>query len=775
MIEHDGSCLSQVRHVRAGKSAAWAFALAALLFALPANGENNSYVLCFPFVSWFRTVSPPVTPVPPTIDGIVAGDPGWTGAFVYNSPTGGPGGPDVVLRGILDSGATSNLYLAIDANNLSIPATGDSATLVVITFDPDPIGDPTHTKMQRIFVFPMNLGATAGYQGKVLGIRYWGSGTDSTGTIWQGSPSTTWLGSTATATPNFQVSYTQDATGALPFHWHLEMKLPRTGDPATGLNDLATSFGFYVDVFRAVNGNWQQSSWPGNAPETGCPMNPDIGNCKPTSQGQTPAPSAWGLPTGNTSCGGVVVPFDSLGRNIFTNQSPTGKIATNAPNTFSAYVRNTSIDASSGTVVAVPAQVRALFSIANYGLPSPYIPWDSVPTDPGATNPNPTPTKTIDATACTGNLNNNNPACIVQIGPWNLTPTQVTDYTNANKANQCIRVFLEPAPGTNTLVLNNITYANMNFGTASKFHRTAEISGKAYPSRPKRVDGIADNEQIFELQVLSLQEVSDPRKPQSQPGMISKLYGAALPRVSNQGKRVVSSALWEVKGCRRTGYYMTIEGVTRELCEPVGEFGFVIQHIGTFAVSNWRHQFSGNGLAPIQGKNDIYEIHVPQEDVAQVGTGAEPREIHLAAFLDAGAGLPHGSFGTIFNPGFSFNAGLEYMLTSYVSAEGIFGYHHFPSSIGNLHIYQFSGNAKLYLVSPQRVRSFTVRPFTNGGVGLYELSPGGAHFGGNVGGGALFELTSRYGIQGSYNFHAVNTTGGVTKFSTFQGGIRWVF
>lgn len=143
-----------------------------------------------------------------------------------------------------------------------------------------------------------------------------------------------------------------------------------------------------------------------------------------------------------------------------------------------------------------------------------------------------------------------------------------------------------------------------------------------------------------------------------------------------------------------------------------------------------------------------------------------------AVFADAGAGVPQGSFSTFFNTGFSFNAGLEYMATSNFSVEGIFGYHRFPS-IFNTHanLYQLSGNAKFYMLpSPNNVR-----PFVNGGIGAYVFDSGTTRFGGNVGGGVLFEVTPRFGFQGSYNFHTVNTSGSALKFSTIQGGVRFVF
>jgi hypothetical protein len=144
----------------------------------------------------------------------------------------------------------------------------------------------------------------------------------------------------------------------------------------------------------------------------------------------------------------------------------------------------------------------------------------------------------------------------------------------------------------------------------------------------------------------------------------------------------------------------------------------------------------------------------------------------LAVFLDLGAGIPNGTFSNTFNTGLSFNAGLEYLITPHVSAEGVFGYHHFPGTIvGNVNLYQFSANAKVYLIPPPN----KFRPFVNGGIGAYKFGSGSTNFGGNVGAGFLYELTPRFGLQGSYNFHTVNTPGSATRFSTLQGGVRFVF
>jgi len=112
-----------------------------------------------------------------------------------------------------------------------------------------------------------------------------------------------------------------------------------------------------------------------------------------------------------------------------------------------------------------------------------------------------------------------------------------------------------------------------------------------------------------------------------------------------------------------------------------------------------------------------------------------------------------------------------HIATTHFSAEGIFGYHHFPVQIGStLDAYQFSANGKVYLTS-----SSALRLFINTGIGGYKFRPGSTYVGGNFGAGILYNITPNWGLQGSYNFHALNTPGAVTKFSTLQAGIRFVF
>jgi hypothetical protein len=172
---------------------------------------------------------------------------------------------------------------------------------------------------------------------------------------------------------------------------------------------------------------------------------------------------------------------------------------------------------------------------------------------------------------------------------------------------------------------------------------------------------------------------------------------------------------------------------------------------------------------PLDSRNAVMDIPPPPPPCCQ-----GPSKVAL--FLDAGAAVPHGTFSNAFNTGFSFNAGLEYMATTHFSAEGIFGYHHFPAKsaagtvLSDLDLYQFSANGKAYLSS-----GGPIRLFVNAGIGGYNFSPGGStYFGGNVGAGVLRAFGPHWGLQASYNFHIVNTPT-VAEFSTFQGGIRFVF
>jgi opacity protein-like surface antigen len=176
---------------------------------------------------------------------------------------------------------------------------------------------------------------------------------------------------------------------------------------------------------------------------------------------------------------------------------------------------------------------------------------------------------------------------------------------------------------------------------------------------------------------------------------------------------------------------------------------------------------------PNNARNSLFPRTVALEATEESFSSPQPDPdlSKFAFFIDAGAAFPHGDISFFLDPGFSLNAGLEYMITTQFSAVGTFGYHRFSTFFGgDASVYQLSGNGKFYFVDD----STRLRPFVNGGVGLYVTDAATTHFGGNIGAGVLYEVTPKFGIQGSYNFHAF-TVGDGTRFSTVQGGVRFRF
>ena len=173
-------------------------------------------------------------------------------------------------------------------------------------------------------------------------------------------------------------------------------------------------------------------------------------------------------------------------------------------------------------------------------------------------------------------------------------------------------------------------------------------------------------------------------------------------------------------------------------------------------------------FVPSRAKNSLF---TRSTEASSPSPQADPDLSNFAFFVSAGVAIPHGDLNIFLDPGFSINAGLEYMITSQFSAEGTFGYHRFSSFFGgDASLYQLSGNGKFYFVD----ETSSVRPFVNGGVGAYVTDSATTHFGGNIGVGILFEVTPHFGLLGSYNFHAF-TAGDGFRFSTVQGGVRFRF
>jgi hypothetical protein len=711
--------------IRSTPAACSAFAVVftSLLLCIPLQATDANYRLCFT-----QAVGLPITNPgqAPTLDGVLAGDPGWTQAlrYVWGNGTGSP--QNAALQGIGDS---TYLYLSLEVNNVT-GTTINQNNLVVLAFSPGDGATPANDWRLDLYPFKPDAAASTSY------------------TVQYRTNSAAWTLATppASLTGNIVVANSGSSGN---FSWVVEMRIPLASFsiPATG------KFGFYFNVTRVGSGGFaSQYFWPSFT-----------GNGIAVAPVNTPPTSNWGDATRDpalgATCNGVSLAWSDItsDHSLYQIDALPG-----TTNTFTAKLNNTSVD-SSGCPIAAP-QITAKFSVANFGLPSN---WTPVPNqNQGA--------QTISA----GSLTSTPPPCLGPVTPgtasisssppWDASGT-ITNYST--HPDQCILVDLDStapncvgSPNNCVSLLNKSVKRNMWVLTASEVTKKAEISAKGYGPPPA-----GRSQQEFVLRVSRHQEVLKPGEPamSKQPGQMAS--------VSTKGNRdrVVSRLTWAVTGCRLTGQHITINGTTYELCDDVGAFGAVVEHFGSTPVEKWLTGLEGPGLTRDPDDKDTYRLGVPQEGVVDVSVKFQPDEPagtnKLALFLDAGAAIPHGSFGSAFNKGFSFNAGLEYTAHPHFSVEGIFGYHHFPGTITSaLNLYQFSANGKAYLTNGP------LRPFVNGGVGAYKFGSGSTYFGGNVGGGVLYSITSRVGLQGSYNFHAIKTPV-TTEFSTVEGGIRVVF
>jgi hypothetical protein len=182
--------------------------------------------------------------------------------------------------------------------------------------------------------------------------------------------------------------------------------------------------------------------------------------------------------------------------------------------------------------------------------------------------------------------------------------------------------------------------------------------------------------------------------------------------------------------------------------------------------------FLGDGTVIIPDDTTGSTLPVPLGDKNALGNVPSTNSLSgkIALFADIGPGVPLGNFSNVFTTGVSFNGGAEYIFNAHLSAEGIFGVHYFPGSLGgNLTVVQFTGGAKAF-VNPGPNRFFV-----RGGVGGYHFNVGSTtEFGGYVGPGFLHEFNSRLGLELGATFHGTRTPANASWFAAFQIGIRYV-
>ncbi|MBJ6764110.1 hypothetical protein JGU66_25330 [Myxococcaceae bacterium JPH2] len=452
----------------------------------------------------------PFSPGPPTVDGVVPTDKGWTGAFRYEA-SNGTDKPHAVLQAVRNAGSA---FLSVEVNN---DPHFDAEDAVVLAFD---LGAGPK-RYRRLIIYPLvedGNGVEANQRPAQL--DYFESDTATGGVVDWG---TVMHKVNAELDPSAPGAFWLDAkvstavAGVNDNSWFVEMRLPTANLNLAG----ATNPRVYVNVMRVNNldASVLSERWP-----TGTP--PPLGFLDTS----TPNTSTWGALSlgGGGTCTGLSIKSSDIRTN---NSSPTLIMnpGVAGQNVFQAVVTNSGSTDASG--------VRATFRIANFGLQTDQS-WKPVPV---ANNPSPP----------SGVIAKNGGTQTLQIPSWILNAQEQADYTG--HAHQCILVDLTSG-GTPVTFINSSAYRNMDFGTASVFERTAQLSTRGLPTDPGKKVTRLRLDTVKGMKVLN----TDGEK------------GDAAKRVARM--------TWLFHGYRETGQTVTIRGTSYRLLDSMGSFGYVVDH-----------------------------------------------------------------------------------------------------------------------------------------------------------------------------------------------------
>ncbi len=552
-------------------------ALAALLFlAGPASASNDNKV------NYVMGV-PPVTNLPgttssqaPHIDGKIAEDWGWTGAYRFSYNSGALKKPDVIMQAIRDA---QFLYLSFEV----LEATFDEYDLIALAFDPD--NNPDQTGNHRlIHIYPVDTNTGAK---KVPEVQYY---KDSS--LWKKIPAdgltpAPWLDN------NISVFSQPGGAGNDPCYY-VEMRIPITNSAAdpNGINLPPTGdFGFYWDVWHTNDPKADEKTWPENLELEGRVIQ------------NTPDPNLWG--TGK--CGGKGKGVSFSPSDIYNNTNPNLTINLQSPNTFHVDIHNDTVDGSGIPIAA--NQVRATFKIADFGLNnnSRIAAWNKVPAPL-----NPTAPDDIAASAVK----------TFSTGSWTPDPTKPNqDY--ANRTHQCILVELDSSSGQ-TIFVNRSAWQNMDFvNNPPEFQGVAKIGTRGLGKPP-----FGQATHTIDLKVSTKREavhrgtgrITSEREYQSLAKRLKAMSPAEF-KGSNINLQIDSRLIWIAHGFLETGKFVIIKGKRFRIQQDLGAFGYVINHLGL--VEKWEPQLTGG----IKISDNLYRFAVKPESAVQLKTRIVPEEV----------------------------------------------------------------------------------------------------------------------------------------------------
>ncbi len=527
----------------------------------------------------------PYDPDPPTIDGSVQEDVGWRGAQRHTYGDGTE--PAHVALQALHHRTDDYLYIAVEVRN---DPSFDNTDVVVLGFRPNSASAVAANDI-RIVIYPLCDNDGAAGPGCTLTTP--SDKLDRAPRIlqvWKNSASWTQMASPPT---NLDVKVRSHPDGSSNA-WSVEVKVPTsvTAGGAQWVN-FTDDFLFYANAIRvsAPGGTASEFRWPRKALEVSGPIVSYPFN-----------PAEWGDATKSSTatCKGVSIAYSDIG----TTNTPSSTIVVNPVpntfvNTFFATVRN---DTEVSGTAQQAKDVRVRFRLANWGLPGPRDWEDIAVANPGcpdaAVASNPTCPQDIPAAA--GGV----PGSSTFNLKWTVPDADVPQY-QAND-HQCILVEVDSLSDAN--IVTKSVYRNMDFVTTSEFSRDAKISAFGYAPPPA---GGAN--QRFSLYVTKREWAADPKGHMT----------VAL----DKGKRA-SYLTWGAHGYRHLGKTIIIDERSYELVDPVGSFGYVVQHIGR-VVEEWADELIGAERL----HDNLYQVSVPHGGVATVTTRIVPKEFGLFNWL----------------------------------------------------------------------------------------------------------------------------------------------
>jgi len=695
----------------------------------PANTDNamaqdledwgqNDFPKTRPFYAWAVRKIPnreklgfpphrgvPTNNNPPVIDGELQDDVGWRGASRLTYGTGTD--PAHVAFQALKHNSEPYLYLSFEVRN---DPTFDDNDVIVLNFRPSEIGGSASSD-RRIFIFPIcdNDGA-AGPNCDLITPENKVDREPRLVKVWQNSNS--WTELTAGQPTNLTVKVSSFPYGDSRA-WNLEVKVPTS--TATGGQewiDFSDNFLFYFNVIRvsSLDATASEFIWPRNAPE----VNGDIYN-------YAFSPSEWGVGSrSNTEvCKGVWLKWSDIG----TTNDPFSEIKFTTPppnnitNTFFATVRN---DTEINGMYHMVEDITVRFRIANWGIPG-LGDWTDIPAaNDGCPDPadesNPTCPKDIFAAVA------GDPGLNVFTLKWKVADADIPDY-QANP-HQCILAEIDSWSNAN--IVTKSVYRNMDFVNASSFSRSAEISAKGYGPPP---EGRSDHS--FTIYVTTRTKESDERSDEK-----------------TDQKQPVSALNWAAHGYRDLGRFIIIDDGSYSITDPVGSFGYVVQHDDL--VKEWEHQLAG---AEMIGAN-LYRLSIPAEGVRTITTRIVPIELgRWTISVHSGAAVPTGAFANDFDPGFNVLLDADYHFSPQLSVVAFFGYNDFKSKTAGIddnYWLNLSANVRYY-----RLLSGPWSVYIGAGPGLYIPQTGDSEFGANAGPGLNYEYNPRIAFEMGVDYHTI--------------------